>query len=75
VNSDFAKPIAQLLDLALRIPTPESNLITADVGKPPFFADRVANLFDFSLIKANLGSLLKNVFGIFKTNMWTFKVF
>jgi hypothetical protein len=49
------------------------NLITADnVGKKRFFAD---NLVDFCPIKANLGSLLKNVFGIFKTNMWTFKVF
>jgi hypothetical protein len=37
---------------------PESNLITADnVGKPRFFADMVANLVDFSPIKANLGSL------------------
>jgi hypothetical protein len=54
---------------------PESNLITADnMGKNRVFADRVANLVDFSPIKANL-SLLKNVFGIFKTNIWTFKVF
>jgi hypothetical protein len=55
---------------------PESNLITADnKGKNRFFADRVAHLVDFSPIKANLGSPLKNVFGIFKTNIWTIKVF
>jgi hypothetical protein len=54
----------------------ESNLITDDnVRKKRFFADRVANLVDFSPLKANLGSLLKNVFGIFKTNIWTYKVF
>jgi hypothetical protein len=55
---------------------PESNLITADnVGKNRFFTDRVANLVDFSPIKVILGILLKNVLGIFKTNIWTFKVF
>jgi hypothetical protein len=53
---------------------PESNLITADnVGKNRFFPDRVANLVDFFPIKANLGSLLKNVFGILKTNIWILK--
>jgi hypothetical protein len=45
------------------------------MGKNRVFTDRVANLVDFSPIKANLGSLLKNVFGIFNTNIWISKYF
>jgi hypothetical protein len=58
-----------------RISQRATSLKLKTLEKTVFFAVRVANLVDFSPIKANLGSLLKNVFGIFKTNIWTFKVF
>jgi hypothetical protein len=43
-------------------------------GPKIFVYIKVANLGDFSPRKANFWILLKNAQGIFKTNIWTFKL-